>query len=647
LDADNLYGIRGIAGNGCFAVGAGGTILRHDGTSWASMTSGKGNNLMAVLGNSRNNIVAVGLEGKVCQYNGNAWKTLDVGQANSLTGVWTSPEHEVFLVGYHGVIMRHDGHGWQTMASGTGATLTGIWGTSSRDVYAVGHEGTLLHFDGTSWSAVDTGVHKILYSVWGTSSCDVYAVGEHGTMLHYDGMSWTLLPKQTAHTLLGVWSDSPGDVFAVGEMGTVLHFDGASWSAMDSGTLYLLNGVWGASSNDVYAVGEQGTTLHFDGTAWNAMTTPTSNSLRKVWGSSAHNVYAVGDAGAILHYGDGTVEDLYALAGTSLTAIDGIGTGLSGPSPLLSADEPLDAANRVAPAADYETRKNRSESLLDFLLILYAETQTPEEPLEGAVQTAAVSVPEETYDLALQDTIDAAADESDVSRDQEQIAGSTPQEPDIVEEAEPPGTEVSLAASVRPEDPVMAPVDVEGAPGIAAAGSQPLEEAPVVVTQAPEDVPRDTMIYASAPGMEMATYVEGSGEPDMDDGVALASVQDVDRDPPHGLGSVSGAYTGTTAPVADAAGIEDKVATPAPQTPGDNLGDTGTAPAALAPPVPDGMDAEGAARSPIAGPRKDTTPIQVSVSSFYHHFLQDLSLMFLAGMLLIGILRLKRRAQND
>lgn len=145
----------------------------------------------------------------------------------------------------------------------------------------------------------------------------------------------------------------------------------------------------------------------------------------------------------------------------------------------------------------------------------------------------------------------------------------------------------------------------------------------------------------------MATYVEGSGEPDMDDGVALASLQDVDRDPPHGLGSVSGAYTGTTAPVADAAGIEDKVATPAPQTPGDNLGDTGTAPAALAPPVPDGMDAEGAARSPIAGPRKDTTPIQVSVSSFYHHFLQDLSLMFLAGMLLIGILRLKRRAQND
>jgi hypothetical protein len=185
-------------------------------------------------------------------------------------------------------------------------------------------------------------------------------------MLHYDGMSWTLLPKQTAHTLLGVWSDSPGDVFAVGEMGTVLHFDGASWSAMDSGTLYLLNGVWGASSNAVYAVGEQGPTLHFDGTAWNAMTTPPSNSLRKVWGSSAHNVYAVGDAGAILHYGDGTVEDLYALAGTSLTAIDGIGTGLSGPSPLLSADEPLDAANRVAPAADYETRKNRSESLLIF-----------------------------------------------------------------------------------------------------------------------------------------------------------------------------------------------------------------------------------------------------------------------------------------
>ena len=130
------------------AVGASGTILHFDGTTWTPMFSPAGTLFMrAVWGTGPSDVFAVGAQGTIVHYDGATWTAMVSNTTRFLRGVWGSSGAEVFAVGGGGTIVRFDGASWALQTSGTIAILRGVWGAPERPapgVFAVGNTGTIL-----------------------------------------------------------------------------------------------------------------------------------------------------------------------------------------------------------------------------------------------------------------------------------------------------------------------------------------------------------------------------------------------------------------------------------------------------------------------------------------------------------------------
>ena len=165
-------------------MGAGGTVLHYNGTSWGPMTSGTGSYLQGVWGTSGADIYAVGQSGTILHYDGGKWVVVAAATAQDLVAVWGTSSSDVYAVGGSGTILHYNGAGWSAMTSGTGQSLLGVWGTSASDMYAVGLSSAILQYNGTSWSPVTVStIPKLqgLSQVWGTWSSDAYAAGGDST----------------------------------------------------------------------------------------------------------------------------------------------------------------------------------------------------------------------------------------------------------------------------------------------------------------------------------------------------------------------------------------------------------------------------------------------------------------------------------
>jgi len=348
---NHLYGVWCCSPTECFAVGASGTILHFNRSSWHSDVSGTPYHLYGVWGSSCSDVFAVGMAGKILHYDGGGWSSMDSGTTNDLWGVWGSAWNNVFAVGTNGTILHYNGSSWHSDESGTASYLYGVWGSSATDVFAVGYSGTILHYNGSSWFPKESGTTNSLCDVWGSSASDVFAVGLSGTIVHYNGSSWhSEKGVPTTNDLLGVWGSSGSDVFAVGTNGTILHYPPGIYSI--SGTLtgdvkvglkMTLSGSISANTTTYDASGNYSFTGLNNGTytvtpsetgyiftpskisnitisgqsvseqnftaypavegelGWGIMTSGTENDLLGVWGSSP-DVFAVGSSGTILNY---------------------------------------------------------------------------------------------------------------------------------------------------------------------------------------------------------------------------------------------------------------------------------------------------------------------------------------------------------
>lgn len=136
-------------------------------------------------GTASNNVFAVGYYGVILRYDGSTWSTMTSGTTITLCDVWGTGPNNVFAVGYGGTILRYNGASWSHMTSGTTQDFRAVWGIAPNNVFAVGTSGTILHYDGLVWSAMESGTSTDLNGVWGSGASDVYAVGEDGTILHY------------------------------------------------------------------------------------------------------------------------------------------------------------------------------------------------------------------------------------------------------------------------------------------------------------------------------------------------------------------------------------------------------------------------------------------------------------------------------
>ncbi|MCG8557287.1 MAG: hypothetical protein MJD61_18665 [Proteobacteria bacterium] len=213
-----------------WAVGTGGTIVRHRQDAWSepARVNGARGWLRAVGGSSDGAAWIVGNDAATLIRAGSTWIDVDNGYRADLLAVWGQREDDFWAVGSDGAALHWDGSAWAdvpTSADGSvGATLRAVWGAASDDVWAGGTGGILLHWDGRAWSLVTEGESYSINDVWGRAADDVWAVGTGGTLLHYDGNRWSAKSSGTRNSLESIWGDARGNLWTVGLHGTVLRY---------------------------------------------------------------------------------------------------------------------------------------------------------------------------------------------------------------------------------------------------------------------------------------------------------------------------------------------------------------------------------------------------------------------------------------
>lgn len=311
---NTLRAVWGAAPDAVFAVGDGGTILRHDGKAWSPMSSPTTRALYAVWGASETEVFAVGETGTILRYDGKAWSLMSSPVSSSLNGVAGRSSSEVYAVGYSGVILRYDGSKWGVM-QGAGITLNTLW-SDGQSLYAVGTEESVLRLEGAAWKVLHNDpAGQSLRGVWSKGS-DVYAVGGLGRVLHSGdgGEGWTAIDVGTGSTLNTIWGVSAGALYVGDSSGRIHYFDGTAWSKPTTPSVSTLYGVWGSGPDDIHAVGAHGALIHNDGLAWyRAGDAVSTESLAAAW--SGPYTLAVGDDCTILGHDDAGWSPLPCIGG--------------------------------------------------------------------------------------------------------------------------------------------------------------------------------------------------------------------------------------------------------------------------------------------------------------------------------------------
>ena len=246
-------------------------VMHYDGTSWGLLNDLMWHTSLDVYGFGANDVWVVGAGGRILRYNGTTWTNQrydgdsvfahplndweSLARNIYLRGVWGSSTNDVFAVGDSGTVLHWNGSAWSRMSSGTTAELHRVWGVSSSNVYATGVGGTLLHYDGSSWSTVSVPTTEPLERIWGSSASDVYVGGANATLLHYNGSAWSTIttPINPVYTIFTVWGTAANNVYIGGSGGQVYRWDGADWIHEDSGQPAQITGMWGPSGTDVFA----------------------------------------------------------------------------------------------------------------------------------------------------------------------------------------------------------------------------------------------------------------------------------------------------------------------------------------------------------------------------------------------------------
>jgi hypothetical protein len=126
-------------------VGDNGTIYTYTiGVGLVAMASNTLAQLNGVWGSSPLDIHAVGAGGTILRYDGSAWKPQSAGTAADLFGVAGRSTADVYAVGNGGAVLHFDGTAWMPEASGTNLPLHDVWADPAGGTWAVGALGAIL-----------------------------------------------------------------------------------------------------------------------------------------------------------------------------------------------------------------------------------------------------------------------------------------------------------------------------------------------------------------------------------------------------------------------------------------------------------------------------------------------------------------------
>lgn len=295
-DAD-LYAVYGVEGGDVWAVGAGGTVLVRQGTTWTQLDSGVEADLHAVWGTGKEHVVVVGDDCTALEFNGRPEPPEDGGEVPpdlrplsvegcpDFRGLSGSEPTGANAVGGSRIYWYN---GQEITQGGSHAdNLLGVHRNSGSDIYICGDNGVVRHNDGESWDRDEVALcpvdlvddacpmeteRPILYDIWVGPGGVGAAVGNSGGLFAYpppEEGEWLSAKTDLSGTLRAVHgrdvdgADYGAEVWAVGDSGAVLRMRGRKLSRQDVGTNEDLYGVWASKDGkDVYAVGASGSIAH-------------------------------------------------------------------------------------------------------------------------------------------------------------------------------------------------------------------------------------------------------------------------------------------------------------------------------------------------------------------------------------------------
>lgn len=147
---DSLYGVWGSSISQIFAVGDNGTIMKCTSnctaytSGWGKDTSPTTNHLRDIYGFSSTDIWAVGFGGTVLHHNGSSWSKVTVPTSTYFYGIWGTSSSNLYVVGHpyfktDESIWHYNGTTWKKLAPPRVSYLNAIWGASDSEVFVVGN----------------------------------------------------------------------------------------------------------------------------------------------------------------------------------------------------------------------------------------------------------------------------------------------------------------------------------------------------------------------------------------------------------------------------------------------------------------------------------------------------------------------------
>lgn len=275
-------------GSSILAVGLDGAGLLYDGTSWRPLTLGSAAQpLTAAWASSAGSAYVVGSGGAILRFDGTSVWSHSSGFAGTVSAMWGSSERDVWVFTLDGLGHHYDGTRWTDVAMPSeGYSATG-YGTSNLWVGA--SAGRLMNYDGTRWTITPTRDAAAPIRGIYIAGSDRVALVSSSAVQFWDGARFTvtLMPTWLPRA---VWGTGPNDIWVAGTPGCAYaRWNGATWTA---GTVPGCSGgiaaIHGTGATNMYMVSDSAgdSVYRWDGTKFTTVTTGSTAGKTAVFATS-------------------------------------------------------------------------------------------------------------------------------------------------------------------------------------------------------------------------------------------------------------------------------------------------------------------------------------------------------------------------
>jgi hypothetical protein len=207
-----------------WAVGANGTVIRYNGSTWTVVTSSvfptSSNYFSDVVLTSGNDVWIAGYgSGAFYHFDGNIW-TKNTISSNYIYDLELLNSNEIYAS--TGSLWKYNGVGWSLVSGSSGTADQGISAISSNNVWSV-YGDNIYHYDGNT-CVLDAALNYYPDCIDMVSDNDGWVAGYYGNISHYDGSLWKNVTSPISSEIYCIKMTSSKTGWAVGSNGEILRY---------------------------------------------------------------------------------------------------------------------------------------------------------------------------------------------------------------------------------------------------------------------------------------------------------------------------------------------------------------------------------------------------------------------------------------